>query len=68
VPGVIRSNKEEVEMIAMKDERLIYDLVGYNKTSPDKASADAEGTLNVSVLDSLRPDENVDTILHRVIT
>jgi hypothetical protein len=31
-PGKIKSNHQEVEMIAMKDEQLIYDLVGFGSS------------------------------------
>jgi hypothetical protein len=63
VPGVIKSNKVEVEMIALKDEKLIYDLVGF-----DNASSVSAGPEISIVEDSRSEDPNtLDSVLHRVI-
>jgi len=53
----------EVEMIALKDEKLIYDLVGF-----DNASSVSAGPEISIVEDSRSEDPNtLDSVLHRVI-
>lgn len=68
VPGKIRPNHEEVEMIVKKDEQLIYDLVGFSNSQPDPKS-DESSNVSPHLNDSSRSEDpnTVEAILYRVI-
>ena len=55
-------------MIAMKDEQLIYDLVGYNSSQHDP-KVDVSSNLSRNLNDSSRSEDpnTVEAILYRVI-